>query len=243
MAVVRKIPVKVVDIVSFSENVRQYRLESQKSGIRFKPGQFLHFAIDAYDPSSNWPESRVFSIANSPTRTQYIDVLVSKIGEFTSKMFDSLKVGDEAWIKLPYGIFNFDESINNDTVLIAGGTGVSPYISFLQYAIDNKLNPAIHLNYGVRKTDMLIIQDLVKEAVQKLSNFNYNIYVEEEINNDFGLNLNSGQLPVSEIVEQSLKLDQAVYYLSGPPAMITAFDVELKAKGVKQENIKYDNWE
>ncbi len=243
MAVVRKIPVKVVEIIPFSDNVRQYKLEAQKSGIRFKPGQFLHLATDAYDPSTNWPESRVFSIANSPTRTQHIDILVSKIGVFTSEMFRSLKVGDEAWIKLPYGIFNFDESINHDTVLIAGGTGISPFISFLQYAIDHKLNPTIHLNYGVRKTDLLIIQDLVKEAEQKLSNFNYHIYVEEEISNDFGLNLKTGQLPVSKIVEQSLNLNQAVYYLSGPPAMITAFDEELKAKGVEQKFIKYDNWE
>jgi len=243
MAVVRKIQVKVIEIESFSYTVKRYRLAPQKTGIRFKPGQFLHLAIDAYDPSTNWPDSRVFSIANSPTRTEYIDVFVSKIGEFTSKMFQSVKVGDEVWIKLPYGTFNFDESINKDTVLIAGGTGISPFISFLQYAVDNKLNPAIHLNYGVRKTDMLIIQDLVKEAKQKLANFNYNIYIEEEISANFGLHLKSGQLPVSKIVDESLSLNQAVYYLSGPPAMITAFDKELKAKGVDKQYIKYDNWE
>lgn len=243
MAVARKIPVKVVEIKPFSDKVRRYRLEAQKSGIRFKPGQFLHLAIDAYDPSTNWPDSRVFSIANSPTRTNYIDVLVSKIGEFTGKMFQSLKVGDEAWIKLPYGIFNFNESINRDTVLIAGGTGISPFISFLQYAVDNKLNPAIHLNYGVRNTDLLIIQELVKEAGQKLSGFNYNIYVEDDVKDNFGLKLESGQLPVAKIVRDSLKLKQAVYYLSGPPAMITAFDKELKEQGIEQKNIKYDNWE
>jgi len=243
MAVVRKIPVKVEEIISFSETVRQYKLKPLKKGIRFTPGQFLHLAIDEYDPSYNWPESRVFSLANSPTRKEYIDILVSKIGKFTSRMFDTLKVGDEAWIKLPYGIFNFDESLEKDTVLIAGGTGVSPFISFLQYAIDNELNPAIHLNYGVRNTDMLIIQDLVKEAKQKLSNFNYQIHVEDEINDDFELALNTGQLPVSEIVRKSLSLNDAVYYLSGPPAMIMAFDKELKAKGISQKNIKYDNWE
>lgn len=243
MAVVRKIPVEVAEIVSFSEKVKRYRLKPKKSGIRFKPGQFLHLAIDAYDPSTNWPDSRVFSIANSPSRTEYIDILVSKIGAFSSKMFSTLKVGDEAWIKIPYGIFNFDESINHDTVLIAGGTGISPFISFLQYATDNQLNQAIHLNYGVQKPDLLIIQDLVKEAKEKLSNFNYHIYVEEEINDDFGLVLKVGRLPVSKIVEQSISLSQAIYYLSGPPAMITAFDKELKAKGVEQKFIKYDNWE
>ncbi|MBN1252549.1 MAG: FAD-dependent oxidoreductase [Bacteroidales bacterium] len=243
MAVVRKIPVKIVEIQYFSENVRLYRLEALRPGISFKAGQFLHFSIDAYDPSYNWPESRVFSIANSPTRTQFIDILVSKIGEYTTKMFDNLKVGDEAWIKLPYGIFNFDDSLHKDTVLIAGGTGISPFISFLQYAIDIKLDTVIHLNYGVRNPDLLIIQDLVKEAENKLSNFNYSIHVEELDGNKSDLKFYTGQLPVNEIVSKSLKLNDPVFYLSGPPAMILAFDKELKANNIKQSNIKYDNWE
>jgi ferredoxin-NADP reductase len=148
MAAIRKIPVSVKEIISYSDNVKLFRLLPKRRGIQFKAGQFLHLAIEPYDPSFNWPESRVFSIANSPTRVETVDILVSKIGEFTEELFNNVKVDDELWIKLPYGIFNFDESMDHDTVLIAGGTGVSPYISFLQYAIDKNLNPAIHLNYG-----------------------------------------------------------------------------------------------
>ena len=32
----------------------------------FKPGQFLHLALDAFEPGGFWPESRVFSIASAP---------------------------------------------------------------------------------------------------------------------------------------------------------------------------------
>ena len=158
-------------------------------------------------------------------------------------MFQKLKVGDEIWIKMPYGIFNFDESLEHDTVLIAGGTGISPFISFLQYAIDKELNPAIHLNYGVRNTDLLIIEDLVKEAEQKLTKLNYRIHVEDFKNGQPKLNLHAGQLPVKEIIQESLKLNDPVFYLSGPPEMISAFDKELRNCGVDPQLIKYDNWE
>jgi len=243
MAAIRKIPVSVKEIIAYSENVRLYRLEPKKRGIQFKAGQFLHLAIEPYDPSFNWPESRVFSIANSPTRIETVDILVSKIGEFTEALFDKVKVDDELWIKLPYGIFNFDESMEQDTVLIAGGTGVSPYISFLQYAIDQNLNPAIHLNYGVKKSELIIIGDLIKEAKEKLPNFKYNLHVEETVNQNNGLEIKEGQLPVSKIVSESLKLNNPVFYLSGPPAMIIAFDEELKKQGVSSHQIKYDKWE
>lgn len=243
MAAIRKIPVSVKEIIAYSDNVRLYRMEPKKRGIQFKAGQFLHLAIEPYDPSFNWPESRVFSIANSPTRVETVDILVSKIGKFTEDLFKNVKVHDELWIKLPYGIFNFDESMEQDTVLIAGGTGVSPYISFLQYAIDKNLNPAIHLNYGVKTSELIIIEDLIKEAKEKLQNFSYNLHVEETVNQHNGLEIKKGQLPVDKIVSESLKLNNPVFYLSGPPAMIIAFDEELKKQGVSSHQIKYDKWE
>ncbi|NJO90126.1 MAG: FAD-dependent oxidoreductase [Chloroflexia bacterium] len=241
MAAIRKIPVSVKEIIPYSDNVRLYRLSPKRPGIQFKAGQFLHLAIEPYDPSFNWPESRVFSIANSPTRVDTVDILVSKIGGFTNDLFNNVKIDDELWIKLPYGIFNFDESMDHDTVLIAGGTGVSPYISFLQYAIDKNLNPAIHLNYGVRSNELIIIKDLIKEAESKLNNFNYKLFVEQPDDDSNGLNIIKGQLQVKEIVADSLKLSKPVFYLSGPPAMIMAFDEELKNQGVSLQQIKYDN--
>ena len=243
MAVQRKLRAEIIEIISYSENVKLFRLKTEKRIPPFKPGQFLHLAIEPYDPSFNWPESRVFSIVNSPTRTDSIDVLVSKVGKFTTKMFQSLKESDVVWIKLAYGTFNFDESMDQNTVLIAGGTGISPFISFLQYAIDNNVNTAIHLNYGVRNSDLIIVEELIKEARQKLANFNYRIHVEKVNGDKSKLNLLSGFLPVKDIVKNSLKLENPVFYLSGPPAMISSFDKELQTQGIEQQNIKYDNWE
>ncbi|MCX6904939.1 MAG: hypothetical protein NTW03_15955, partial [Verrucomicrobia bacterium] len=89
----------------------------------FRPGQFLHLTVDDYDPSSFWPESRVLSIASSPRERSRIRVCYSVKGRYTTKMEQTLKIGSEAWIKLPYGEFVIDEQV--DSVLIAGGTGIS----------------------------------------------------------------------------------------------------------------------
>ena len=243
MAAIRKIPVNVTEIIPYGDKVRLFRLKPKKAGIQFKAGQFLHLAVEPYDPSFNWPESRVFSIANSPDRSEFIDVLVSKIGKFTEEMFKKVKSGTELWIKLPYGVFNFDESIDHNTVLIAGGTGISPFMSFIQYAIDRKLNTAIQLYYGVKNKDLIIIDDLIQEALRSLTNFEYNLYIEEDLNPHSNLKFKYGILNVPEIVKNSLKMENPVFYLSGPPAMISAFELELNKHGVNQGQIKYDKWE
>lgn len=243
MAAIRKIQATVKEIISYSDTVCKFILQPAKRSFDFKAGQFLHLAMDAYDPSFNWPESRVFSVANSPTRKDVIEILVSRKGKFTGQMFEQLKSGDNVWLKLPYGIFNFDDSLERDSVLIAGGTGISPFISFLQFAIDKKLNPVISLNYGVNNTELIIIEDLIKEAEQKLENFKYNLYIEKPENGNTNLKFNNGILDIHQVIKQSKELNQPLFYLSGPPAMIENFEQALINSGIKTQNIKYDIWE
>lgn len=128
----RKVPAIINKIICYSSDVKLFRLTLKKKVPKFNAGQFLHFAMDEYDPSKNWPESRVFSIASSPLDKEVIDIIVSKKGKFTSIMLENLHEGDKIWIKLPFGSFNFSESIGRDIVLIAGGTGISPFIPFLK---------------------------------------------------------------------------------------------------------------
>ena len=66
VAVVRKIPCLVRAIIDHGERVYTRRARAIDAGPAFKPGQFLHLAIDPYDGAGFWPESRVFSIASSP---------------------------------------------------------------------------------------------------------------------------------------------------------------------------------
>ena len=61
-----KLPAEVENIIHHTDGVKSFIMKPLKPCPNFKPGQFLHLAIDEYDPSFHWPESRVFSIANSP---------------------------------------------------------------------------------------------------------------------------------------------------------------------------------
>ena len=66
MAVVRKIACAVAKVTDHGERVYTVELETATPVPRFTPGQFLHLALDDYEPGGFWPESRVFSIASSP---------------------------------------------------------------------------------------------------------------------------------------------------------------------------------
>jgi len=241
MSVPRKLKAVVTDLKKYRDNITLYRFKPEFN-IKFKPGQFLHLALDNYDPSYNWPESRVFSMANAPGK-ESIDILVSPKGNFTKRMINEISVNKKIWLKLPYGTFNFRGSSGKDVILIAGGTGISPFISFLEDLQESKDEyRSINLFYGVRNQDLIIFGKNLETYQQKIRNFKYRLFC-ENINNESALSMEHGILPVRELVDQTITYTDPVYYLSGPKLMIECFEKELKDKSIRPDRIFYDKWE
>src|SRR5215211_4135745 len=130
MATPQKLACRVDRIDSHGEGVYTVALRPQRPAPRFRAGQFLHLALDAYDPSRFWPESRAFSIASAPSQRDLLRITYSVHGRFTTRMQHELVEGAEVWIKMPYGEFVIDSDA--DVVLFAGGTGVTAFTAFIE---------------------------------------------------------------------------------------------------------------
>lgn len=237
-----KLPAKVETIIQHNEDIKSFIMSPLKRYPKFKPGQFLHLAIDEYDPSFHWPESRVFSIANSPARRDKLRITFSVKGDFTKRMYGEVKMGDILWLKLPYGNFSFPDG-GTETVLIAGGTGITPFVSFLEYAIDNEIDTNIRLYYGVRSPEYLIFDSLLHECERVLRNFKCHIFIETNANiNTFDI-ISKGMLSIQTILSDTAGNGNAIYYLSGPRQMILSFREKLSEKGIPENLIMIDEWE
>ena len=235
-----KVRVLVEKIIEDAEGVKTFMMLPQKKCPIFKPGQFLHLAMDPYDPSFNWPESRVFSIANSPTRRDRLKIIFSVKGTFTRRMFDEVKEGDEVYIKLPYGSFTFPVD-DHPVILVAGGTGITRFLSYLEYAIDRQLGNEIHLHYGIRSAKLALGSLLLAECREKLPGFTCTYYTEDgSWLDDVYENCLTGIIDINNVTKDVS--DRTVYYLSGPPEMIITFKNNLLSQGIRQDFIVIDNW-
>jgi len=204
----------------------------------FRPGQFLHLTVDDYDPSSFWPESRVFSIASSPRDRRRIRICYSVKGRYTTKMEQMLKVGGTAWIKLPYGDFVIDDA--SDAVLLAGGTGISAFTAFLE-ALTPARPPRVWLAYGARTPELLLFRDMILERRNRVLNFHVMFFTEAGIAD--GVDCFTGLISLNTVWSRLTEPLKYVFYLSGPPAMLNALTADLKARGVAPERIRTDAWE
>ena len=126
----QKLECVVEQVIAHGEGVYSAVLRPERPLPRFRAGQFLHLAIDPYDPTGFWPESRVFSIASAPSDRECVRITYAVHGPFTTRMADTVVEGRNVWIKLPYGDFVIDD--RDDVALFAGGTGITAFTAFLE---------------------------------------------------------------------------------------------------------------
>jgi ferredoxin-NADP reductase len=230
MAVVRKIPCAVRAVTGHGERVYTVELEPAMPVPRFKPGQFLHLALDGYEPGGFWPESRVFSISSSPRERDRLAITYAVKGAFTARMERELAPGGSVWAKLPYGEFVVDPA--SDAVLFAGGTGVTAFTAFLQ-SLEAGRAPRVLLFYGARKPHLFVYGPLAEACARDVPSLACSLVCEET----------DGCLSVAAAWPAIETLSDPVFYLSGPPQMLTALTAQLRERGVAAAAIRTDAWE
>ncbi len=239
----RKLSCVVEQVVAHGEGVYTLSLRPERPTPRFRAGQFLHLALDRYDPGGFWPDSRVFSIASAPARRDELRITYAVHGPFTERMEQVLREGQEVWVKLPYGDFVIEGS---SVVLFAGGTGVTAFTAFLEDLVPGT-SPPVLLAYGARSATLLVYQDVVERCVARVPSLRVIYFVER---GDHGNTPDTGRVswrhgPVSvdAVWPQVEQPATSTFFVSGPPPMIAAVGRDLRAHGVSPEAIRIDAWE
>lgn len=238
----------VTKVIAHSLEVHSYTLISDRCLPKFLPGQFIHLSLEMYDPSTFWPESRVFSVANSISDNHTIKLVIGKQGEYTQRIIHELHVGSMVSCKGPYGNFIIRQEAQtaNSIVLIAGGTGITPFSAFMESLMQQDFLgfSKCFLFYGTRTTDLLIYKNLADACAAKFNNFEAFYFVEKNgTENILPLDIRIGRLDINSIVDIVKPDNNKIFYLCGPKMMIDYFSNELTVVFKHPaENILIDAW-
>ena len=236
----------VEQVTRHTPNVVTYHLRSVKRLPRFAPGQFIHLTVEPFDPASFWPESRVFSVANAVADRRTVELTISRQGAYTRKILDQLRQGDQVWAKGPYGDFAIDATQGyRHAVLIAGGTGITPFCAFMDAALSQGMLPIEQatLHYGAQTPDLLIYRELADRCAAEVAGFQVRYYAERR-SHEAGPQIHNSRIDLAHIMANTDKPESAAFYLSGPKSMIEAFRVALTGTyGLAPTQVLIDAWE
>lgn len=186
----------------------------------------------------------MFSIASAPSYAPGLRLTITRKGDFTSRLLDEVEVGRTLWCKGPYGEFEIQASDPEaPVVLVAGGTGITPFCAFMEEALQrpDSVSAPVRLYYGARSADLLIYRDLAERCAAELAGFEARFFAEEGAP---GPGVLPGRLDIRRIADDSSGAAATRFYLSGPPAMISAFESYLReVRGLERDRVLVDAWE
>ncbi|MCW4007121.1 MAG: FAD-dependent oxidoreductase [Candidatus Bathyarchaeota archaeon] len=226
-----KFETQVKEIIPRTDNVLSFRFP-RPAALIYKPGQYLLVTIKANEKSLTKP----LSLSSSPTEKEHI--------EFTKKLTDSefsnalraLEVGDWVIIDAPYGTFTF-EGESAKIVLLAGGIGITPFMSICRYCTDKRLNIKVTLLYGNRSEKDIVFRGELEALERRNRNLKV-VFILNEASDSWkgAISVIDAGLVKKEVPDYR----ESLFYACGPPPMIQAMEKLIRDLGLPSTQLKLE---
>lgn len=219
----------VTEITQQTPDVKTFRVEAPGGGKLFehKPGQCAMLSVPGISEA-------MISITSSPTNTEYMEFSVKKCGCLT-EWLHAMEVGQMITVRGPYGRHFpvYDELLGKDLLIVAGGIGLAPVRSVINYVRDNRDKfGTVDIVYGSRSKEDLVYYDEIVNEWMNTEGFNVHLTIDREQENWDG---HVGFVP-NFVKELNPDLKKTVL-MCGPPIMIKFTLGGLMELGFKKEQV------
>ncbi|MEM6720193.1 MAG: ferric reductase-like transmembrane domain-containing protein [Bacteroidota bacterium] len=123
----KKLAYTIVSIRKLNLEIVEIEMKASGKKLMYKAGQFAFFTF----PSIRKGEQHPFTLSSHPN-DENIKVTVKSLGDFTQKMLHDLQVGEAVSVEGAYGKFSSAYSKEKEQIWIAGGIGITPFVSLIK---------------------------------------------------------------------------------------------------------------
>jgi predicted ferric reductase len=228
---IRKYPYHVDHVAVVAGNVAQITLSPVKMPMSYKPGQFVFIRFLYSGVNGITTEWHPFSISSNP-KGNHVQLSVKALGDYTSSLVN-LKPGAIAEIEGAYGKFSYTNFKNKNQIWIAGGIGISPFLSMAQNLLNDDFYQ-VDLYYSVKTNSELVDYQKLAE-ISQLSKTHFRLipYVSDK----------HGRLTIDTVEYYSGNLVGKEIFICGPPGMMKGLRSQLKSKGVPPSVVHTEEFE
>jgi ferredoxin-NADP reductase len=201
----------------------------------FQPGQY---AAISFKRRRRPTPARCFSIVSSPTDQAILQFSMRTRGHFTSAV-KNLMPNDEVKVRGPFGGFVYDTARDNNAVFLAGGIGITPFISMARFASQTQLANRITLLYSCQNQDDIPFLDELRLLKKLNPNFNVTFVIAEgQVDKISDQDVKTGRI-TPEVIDRAANGNTSgiSFFICGPPPFMKGLTSILLAKNVSGDNI------
>lgn len=220
----------VTDVYSDTADVKTFRVEKPGGGKLFEhlPGQCAILSVPGKGEA-------IFSITSSPTNEKYMEFSIKRCGCITDFLHFEVEAGQELAVRGPCGN-HFpveDKLIGKDLLFIAGGIGLAPLRSVINYMLDKRGDyGSIDVVYGARSKEDFVRYEELTQVWPQQENTRVHLTIDRP---QEGWTGNVGFVPA--LLRQLNFTPDKTVLLCGPPIMIKLCLAELVEMGFKKSQV------
>lgn len=201
--------------------------------LHFLPGQYVNVQVPGTDQSRAYSFS---SMVNADAESVSFLIRAVPNGLMSSYMTGQAQVGDKLTLRGPFGSF-YLRDVTRPVLMLAGGTGLAPFLAMLEKVQAEGCAQPIHLIYGVNTDTDLVELDKLEAFAEAIDGFSFSACVADE----------TASWPqkgyVTHHMEPGHLNDGDVdIYLCGPPPMVEAVNQYMQQKGIAPAHFYYEKF-
>jgi glycine betaine catabolism B len=232
----KRMNLRVVEILPQTATAKTFCFERVDGPLPpFRAGQYVNVTVNVEGVRT----SRPYSISSAPMAERLELTVRDKPRGFVSPyLFNELRVGDVLETTGPAGHFYYEPLIDGeDLVFLAGGSGITPFMSMIRDTVQRQRLLTIKLLYGSRTPEDVIFRGELEKLAATHSNFTFSLVVSEPPEGYGGL---KGFLDSNLIGRLVGDIKGKTFYVCGPRAMHDFCRATLKEMEVPQRKTRYE---
>ncbi|EFH8258739.1 iron reductase, partial [Escherichia coli] len=214
----------IKNIVNHPGQITEVTLELEHA-IDYSPGQFAFLTF------AHSKESHPFTIASYTKEKNTLRFAIKNLGDYTSTLASSIKIGQSAFVEGPWGKFDFTLPCSHQ-VWIAGGIGITPFIAQLEYRKHHGASSVpVDLWYCVsRSEDAWYVDKLTSLCAQARVTLHL-------------LDAHKGErLQAHYLTDKIANKGDTHFWFCGPQSFAKALSKGLYENGIASQNFHYDRF-
>ena len=232
-----RLELRVSEIIEETPTTKTLRLVSKDNYLPpFLAGQYIALFLEI----GGIRTSRPYSISSQPNQVGYYDITIRRIenGLVSNYLLDEVKRGDTLISSGPAGNFYFNPLIHKETmVCIAGGSGITPFMSMIREIVECGLKRTVYLFYGSKTPDDVIFSDEIAQLAERFDNLRYTPVIEEPAEAHTGA---CGFITRDVLRDVLDNIDDKSFFICGPQGLYDFCLPEVEDLGVPRRKIKQE---
>jgi len=214
---------------------------AKPADFEFEPGHSVNVSLIDPPETDHKGNSRSFSLVSAPYQTEL--VIATRIRDTAFKRsLKAMPAGGRIHLRGPAGKFTLDGADARPAVFLAGGIGITPFVSMSRQAARSRLARDLWLFYSNRRPEDAAFLDELLALPRANPRYRFVGTMTEMEKSSRPWSGEKGFLDRAMLERHLKDLAASVYYVAGPPGLVETMQKMLAAAGVEDESIRTDEF-